>query len=78
MEKNMEEKTIVSLVIGGLGLTLTTASYAVYMIFGPGGDGVIFGSVVGTIGMIVGGIIGFKFGSGGESEPASTPVLPTS
>jgi len=70
----MNDKTIVSLVIGCLGLVLVTASYAVYMIFGPGGDGVIFGSVVGAIGLITGGILGFKFGGSG-SEPI--PIIPT-
>jgi hypothetical protein len=33
---------------------LVVLSYAIYMICGPGGDGLIFASVVGAIGVIAG------------------------
>jgi len=48
--------------LGALGIGLITANYYIYMAFGPGGDGVIFGAMIGGIGGIIGGIAGFEFG----------------
>ena len=49
-------------IFGGFAISSVIAVYGIYMGFGPGGDGMIFGSVVGVIGAIAGGIAGFEFG----------------
>ena len=64
----MQDKTIITLVVGSLSIISTITAYTTYMICGPGGDGVIFGTVVGAIGTIAGGIIGFKFGASGSQN----------
>ena len=48
-------------IFGGFAISTVVAVYSVYMAFGPGGDGIIFGGVVGAIGMITGGIAGFEY-----------------
>ena len=49
-------------IFGGFAISSIIATYGIYMAFGPGGDGVIFGAVIGAIGCIAGGIAGFEFG----------------
>ena len=48
--------------LGALGCGIVTLNYGIYMLFGPGGDGAIFGTVAGVIGAIIGGVAGFEFG----------------
>jgi len=50
-------------IFGGVAIASVVGVYGVYMAFGPGGDGAIFGTVIGAIGVIAGGIAGFEFGS---------------
>lgn len=50
------------LIFGGFCISGVIATYGIYMAFGPGGDGAIFGSVIGAIGLLAGGIAGFEFG----------------
>lgn len=58
------------LIFGAFGITCIIATYGIYMAFGPGGDGAIFGVVIGSIGALVGGIAGFEFGA---KKGGSTP-----
>ena len=46
---------------GSFAICMIVAVYCIYMVYGPGGDGAIFGTVLGTIGVITGGIAGFEF-----------------
>lgn len=48
-------------IFGAFAIVVIAVIYAIYMIFGPGGDGPIFGSVLGAIGLITGGIAGFEY-----------------
>jgi len=48
-------------IFGAFAISGVIAVYGIYMAFGPGGDGIIFGSVIGAIGLISGGIAGFEF-----------------
>ena len=45
-------------------------AYAIYMTWGPGGDGVIFGSVIGALCLLAGHRIGQKKGEAASSEAA--------
>ena len=47
---------------GAFAILMVVAVYGIYMIYGPGGDGPIFGTAIGAIGLIAGGIAGFEFG----------------
>jgi len=49
-------------IFGGFAISTVVAVYGIYMAFGPGGDGAIFGTVIGAIGLIAGGIAGFEYG----------------
>ena len=46
---------------GSFAISMVVAVYGIYMVYGPGGDGMIFGGVVGSIGLICGGIAGFQY-----------------
>lgn len=48
-------------IFGAFAISMIVATYGIYMIFGDGGDGVIFGSVLLAIGGIAGGIAGFEY-----------------
>ena len=48
-------------IFGAFAICMIVAVYGIYMVYGPGGDGAIFGTVLGTIGVITGGIAGFEF-----------------
>lgn len=48
-------------IFGAFAICMIVAVYGIYMVYGPGGDGVIFSSVLGAIGLITGGIAGFEF-----------------
>jgi hypothetical protein len=56
----MQDKTIVSICMGITSMVLIALCYIVYMVFGPGGDGMIFGTVMTAIGAILGVVIGIK------------------
>ena len=49
-------------IFGGFAIASIIAVYGIYMAFGPGGDGIVFGSVIGAILGIAGGIAGFEYG----------------
>ena len=49
-------------IFGAFAIGSVIATYGIYMAFGNGGDGVIFGTVIGAIGVIAGGIAGFEYG----------------
>jgi len=49
-------------IFGGFAISSVVATYGIYMAFGPGGDGVIFGAVIGGIGAITAGIAGYEYG----------------
>ncbi len=71
----MEDKTIITLVVGCLSMALIAGCYMGYLfIMRPASDGVIFASVVAALGAIAAGILGFHFGKSGDS---STPAAPT-
>lgn len=50
------------LIFGGFCISAIIVTYGLYMAFGPGGDGTILGTIIGAIGLLAGGIIGFEFG----------------
>jgi len=56
------------MIFGAFCICGVIATYGIYMAFGPGGDGVIFGSVIGAVGIIAGGIAGFEFGLNKEKK----------
>lgn len=52
----------VNLGLGAIGAIVAT--YAIYMFYNPGSDGVVYASVVGSITAIVAGIAGYMRGKG--------------
>jgi len=60
MDEDLKSK-IAKYTFGAFGIGSIIGTYGIYMAYGPGGDGAIFGAVIGSIGAIIGGIAGFEF-----------------
>ena len=56
----MQDKTIIAVAVGVTAMVLIAFCYMVYMVFGPRGDGLVFGSVMAAISAVAAGVIGYK------------------